>query len=380
MHVVLAGHTYIVDMNRGKLDHLARYPDIELTVIVPRRWPHTLREWVPRRPESAGYSLEILDTWGAGRETRHFYFPRVTMGIRGLAPDIIQIDSGPWSLVCLQALAARRLFAPEAKVLFFTWWSLEYSLSPAARAVELLNFRYSDWAIAGNQDAARLLKEHGFTKGVTVLPQLGVDPGLYRDRDGVPVRERLGLEDAFVVGFVGRITRQKGIDSLLDAVSDLDSIHVVIVGRGPYRPALEQTAVGLGIGGRVHFVGAVPHDEVPDYISAFDVLVLPSRTTAKSKEQFGHVLIEAMAAQVPVIGSSSGEIPNVIGDAGLVFPEEDSAALRGALQGLIADEHLRRDLARRGHERVLRHYTNRRIAHEMRDIYRQLLGQSQTDV
>jgi glycosyltransferase involved in cell wall biosynthesis len=87
-----------------------------------------------------------------------------------------------------------------------------------------------------------------------------------------------------------------------------------------------------------------------------DVLVLPSLTTRKWAEQFGRVLVEAMARGVVPVGSSSGAIPEVIGDAGLVFEEGDAMALSGALQRLASDADLRGRLAAKGIERVRRLY------------------------
>ena len=109
-------------------------------------------------------------------------------------------------------------------------------------------------------------------------------------------------------------------------------------------------------------------------IRALDALVLPSRTMAVWAEQFGHVLIEAMAAGVPVIGSSSGAIPEVIGDAGLIFPEDDVGSLRRQLSWLLGDEALRKTLVHRGHERVRTRYTHAVIARAQRDIYVRLLA------
>jgi glycosyltransferase involved in cell wall biosynthesis len=122
------------------------------------------------------------------------------------------------------------------------------------------------------------------------------------------------------------------------------------------------------------FTGGVADTAVPDYLACMDALVLPSRTTPSWAEQFGHVLIEAMAAGVPVVGSSSGAIPEVIGEAGLVFPEGDAAALRAQLATLFDDPALRKRLIERGRARVERLYTNERIALAQRDIYRQVLA------
>jgi len=374
MRVLFVGHTYTVGINRDKIDLLSRRPDVELTLIVPRRWPHTLRIFHVDPSTSKTYRLRALDTLFEGRETRYVYFPEMTMGIQNLRPDIIHVEQGPWALVHSQALLAKRVFAPWAKTIFFTWWNVEYKLSPLGRAIEWYNFRNSDWAIAGNQDAAWLLERHGFRKGISVLPQLGVDPDTYRRLGVNDLQTQLGLEGCFVVGFVGRLKQQKGLDTLLEAFARLDNDpHLVLVGKGDFQPTLLQRAAELNIDHRLHIPGVVSHREVVRYLNIFDVLVLPSRTTPHWKEQFGHVLIEAMACETPVIGSDSGEIPNVIGDAGLIFPEGDVEALADAIGRLMRDEDLRRDLAHRGRERVLQHYTHQRIAEETVAIWRELL-------
>jgi glycosyltransferase involved in cell wall biosynthesis len=99
-------------------------------------------------------------------------------------------------------------------------------------------------------------------------------------------------------------------------------------------------------------------------------LVLPSRSRPNWKEQFGRVLIEAMSCAVPVIGSTSGELPNVIGAAGLTFPEEDVTALAAHLHGLWQDPARRAELGALGRERVLAHYTQRKIAQQTVDVWR----------
>ena len=101
--------------------------------------------------------------------------------------------------------------------------------------------------------------------------------------------------------------------------------------------------------------------------------MLPSRTTPVWKEQFGRVLAEAMACKVPVIGSDSGAIREVIGDAGLIFPEGNVAALADCLRLLNASPSLRHDLAERGYVRASGLYTQEHIAEQTADFYRQLM-------
>jgi glycosyltransferase involved in cell wall biosynthesis len=171
------------------------------------------------------------------------------------------------------------------------------------------------------------------------------------------------------------LVEEKGVQILLEAVAGLrDDWALRLIGDGPYLAELQALSTKLGLGRRVIFEAYVPSREMPRRLNELDVLVLPSLTRRNWKEQFGRVLIEAMACEVPVIGSSSGEIPNLIGDAGLIFPEGDSQALRNALCKLMHDPDLRAELGQRGRARVLESYTQQRIAAETYVVYKQLQG------
>ena len=159
---------------------------------------------------------------------------------------------------------------------------------------------------------------------------MGVNEDLFRPQAQPELRAELGIEpQEFVVGFVGRFVIEKGILTLLKALTPLKerSWKVVLLGRGELEAQIREEARRSGILDRLIIINSVPHDQVYRYINVMDTMVLPSETltaqttlTAKGwKEQFGHVLIEAMACQVPVVGSDSGEIPHVIQDAGLFF-------------------------------------------------------------
>ncbi|MBM2826641.1 MAG: putative glycosyltransferase, partial [Dehalococcoidia bacterium] len=129
----------------------------------------------------------------------------------------------------------------------------------------------------------------------------------------------------------------------------------------------------LGIGQRVTFQGAVSSHQMPQELARLDTLVLPSLTRSRWKEQFGRVLVEAMACGVPVVGSDSGEIPNVIGPAGMVFPEGNAGALRERLAQLMADPEMRKDLSQRGRERVEALYTQKQVAESTYEMYLRIL-------
>jgi glycosyltransferase involved in cell wall biosynthesis len=184
--------------------------------------------------------------------------------------------------------------------------------------------------------------------------------------DALKARLRLGR---CVIGYVGRFAAEKGLDTLVRAVEQVSDGHLLLIGSGPLRVEIESRAAAAGMNERLTFVGSVPHHEVPLYLNAMDVLVLPSLTTPIWKEQFGHVLIEAMACGTPVIGSDSGAIPEVVESAGLIFPEGDSTALAGLLQRLASSRDERHELSRAGLERVRSHYTHERIAERTLRIY-----------
>ena len=177
-----------------------------------------------------------------------------------------------------------------------------------------------------------------------------------------------------VIGYAGRFVEEKGVDILLAAAASLDGDwRVDLIGSGPAQARLIDLARSLGITDRVRFLPWVSSAQIADVYRSFDVLVLPSRSKPNWIEQFGRVLVEAMACGVPVVGSTCGEIPNVIGDAGLIFPEGDADALREHLQCLHDQPALRAELAQRGRQRVLDHFTQAQIARRTYEVYQQVM-------
>jgi glycosyltransferase involved in cell wall biosynthesis len=154
-------------------------------------------------------------------------------------------------------------------------------------------------------------------------------------------RERLGLPpDAFVIAGVGRLVPVKGFDVLVAALADVvarvPDAHVLLIGEGADRAALQARAAALGLADRLHITGAVT--DVMARLAGADVLAAPSRN-----EGMGRVLVEAMALGLPVVGTRVGGIGDVIVDneCGLLVPPEDPAALAEALVELGQDAALR---------------------------------------
>ncbi|MFO7919033.1 MAG: glycosyltransferase [Anaerolineae bacterium] len=354
----------IVGAYQTKLEQIAAYEDIDLTVVVPPRWReggHTLHL---ERAHTDGYRLVVTPMVFNGSFHLHFY-PRLCRILRESNPHICHIDEEPYNLATYLALhTARR---QGARTLFFTWQNLRRRYPLPFRAMERFVHKHADAAMAGSEGASMVLREKGYEGPLRVIPQFGVDPDLFSPAPAnAPHRP-------FTIGYAGRLVEEKGLHTLVDALAAFQGTwRLILVGRGPLRQALEERFSELGLKERVTFHDHVPSEEMPHYFRAMDTLVLPSLTRPNWKEQFGRVIVEAMACGVPVVGSDSGEIPHVVGDGGLVFPEGDARTLGKHLRTLRDDAPRRRTLGERGRERVLNHYTQSHIAAETVTLYRDL--------
>ena len=183
------------------------------------------------------------------------------------------------------------------------------------------------------------------------------------------VRRALDIRpEQFVVLFVGRLMAAKGVDVLLEALNQTSGDVVgVIAGYGPLETELRQKAQELGLGERARFLGM--RRDVPDLMCAADCLAMPSRW-----EGLPMVLIESMAAGLPVIGTPAGEIQHVLQHRvnGLLIPMDDAAELAGAISLLQNDATLRRALARAA-RLTSNQFSVESIAHQLLDLYENLL-------
>ncbi len=369
MRVALVSKAMVVGAYQRKAEEIARL-GVDLTVFVPACWRDRRGRLAVEPRHTEGYRLRVLPIRWNGSYHLHHY-PTLPQELQALQPDLLHMDEEPYNLATW--LGIRAGLRAGAVPLFFTWQNLHRRYPPPFRWMERANYRHCPAALAGNQEAAEVLRRKGYPGQVTVIPQFGVDPNIFAPApDGQPMA---GL---FRIGYAGGLILEKGVDLLLRACAGLGgSWQLSLVGSGPEEARLARLAQELGIQERVRFLGRLPSHAMPDFYRTLDVLVLPSRTRPNWKEQFGRVLVEAMACGVPVIGSDSGEIPRVIGQGaeagGLIFPEENGEALCSRLQELAGAPDRRRELGQAGRARVLERFTMARIAQETVAVYRQLL-------
>jgi glycosyltransferase involved in cell wall biosynthesis len=176
-----------------------------------------------------------------------------------------------------------------------------------------------------------------------------------------------------VVGFVGRLVPEKGLDVLMKVFDGMTTPwRALVVGSGPLQDAV--SAWGRRHPDRVRIVTTAQHHEVPAYLNAMDILCAPSQTTAHWREQFGRMLIEAFASGVAVIAASSGEIPHVVADAGVLVPEDDLSAWHQAIEMLTTERVRRCELARRGRQRAESIYAWPVVARQHLDFFERVIA------
>ena len=366
MRVLILSKAMVVGTYQRKAEELAALPDVELTVAVPPRWdePGVGPSLLERRHER-GYRLQVLPIWLNGHFHLHFY-PGLRRLVRLLRPDIFHIDEESFNLATFQAM--RIGVEAGARCCFYNYANIERRYPPPFSWFERYNFHHATAAIAANHEAAAILRRHGYGGRVHILWQFGVDPDLFH-----PANTPLPATP-FRIGYFGRLVEEKGVLDLVEAVARLpEHARLIIIGNGPLEGPIRAAAGRLGIGDRVELRPMIPSSDVAAEMRTLHAFVLPSRTTPRWKEQYGRVLPEAMASGVPPVGSDSGEIPHVIGDAGLIFREGDIDDLTEKLCLLIDQPDLHTSLARRGRQRVLEHYTQRALARAYYEVYQEML-------
>lgn len=375
MNVLYVSKALVAAAYRDKIRELGR--EVRITAIIPDRWG---RDVIERSDVGVPEPIRVPVRF-PGRNHFHVY-PGAREWLAVTQPDLVHIDEEPYSLVTLQlGMLCGRLGIP---FVFFAWQNLERQLPPPFGRLRTAVFRRAAGAIAGTTGAARVLERAGYSGLLAVIPQFGVDPDRFRPDASAAAATRAGLGipgDAFLVGFGGRLVAEKGVHVLLDAFARLGSEpsapHLLFAGDGPESRPLAERSRRLGIGGRVHFKGRVDSTAMAALLPALDVLVLPTIGTRTWTEQFGRILVEAMACGVPVIGSRCGEIPNVIDDAGDLFPVGDADALASILEAHHLHPALRTARSEAGRARVLQNFTQHRVAADTAAFYSRLLERAE---
>lgn len=279
--------------------------------------------------------------------------------VRELKPDVLQVDlSTPWSG---KYAVLAGLLAPRTRVVVD-----DYTGGPPQnkrdRWAKRILTAGTDANVAVSNELARFIEDAAGLKPNTirVIYQGISDPG--------PPAAGRQRHDPPVIGTIGRLSREKGIDLFLHALADISDVRGVIVGGGGGEAMLKELASDLGLDQRVSWMGW--REDARRFVDDFDIFVLASRW-----EGFGRVLVEAAFAECPVIstrvvGTSEAMIE---GETGLLVPPEDKDSLVRAIITLLEDEDRAREMGRRGREFALSRFDPATIAREYENLYDEVM-------
>lgn len=311
-------------------DELAKSHDITLRVVGPSYVDERGSGFPELRtvPMHRGYRVVPVPLRNPTRYNRSLYSGEYAEELRNFSPGIVHLLEEWHSSTILQTgLLSMRL--PVRPIVGFYGFDNIYNPSrsiPGAVRGYLLR-QMIDFGFVASRDAMSVHTMYGFPEEKLRLAYWGVPVDRFPLLDKTECRKFLGLrESGLVYGYVGRVVEEKGVMDLVRAHeicrTELSS-RLVIVGDGHLKEKLSTYINDKRISDSVVCFPAVEQTDLPRFYGAIDFLVVPSRTTESWKEQYGRVIVESMACGTPVLGSSSGAIPEVVGDAGLIFREGD---------------------------------------------------------
>jgi glycosyltransferase involved in cell wall biosynthesis len=378
VRILTIGHSYCIALNRALIREVAQDPEFEVTAVAPRFFHGDLRP-VLVEPEPPGSAVRLVPLkTHCSRFVHIFTYDHAALRalIQQSQFDLVHAWEEPYILAGYQI--ARVLKDSSARFCFRTAQSYIKRYPPPFNYIERAVLARSQGWIAGASLVYQAMLARGFPKEQGQILNLAVDLTEFRPLPPevrCQVQQELNLKPP-VIGFVGRLTKAKGLDVLMKAMEQVGGRSpwsLLLLGSGEYEDRVHAWAQRNAWSDRVKILLA-KHAEVPRYLGSMDILVAPSQTMKNWREQFGRMIIEAFACGAPVIASDSGEIPHVVGDAGYIVPESDPSLWAQTINRVLHNSEEREELRRRGFARVSR-YSVTSVAQKYRDFYRWLANQ-----
>jgi len=360
---------------------LAQTGDLELTIVVAQRLKvervYDPSGWliVEKEEGSNGYRLVPVPLKNPSAYWQGFESVPLRRLIKETQPDIIHVLDEPTSGTLFQIAWQRLRISRHSKVLFYGFQNLPVRLRRRGRLKWKLTWAQLAGGATANSEALENLKHAGFPKD-RLLERIfwGISLGVFKPMESSVLRRQLGLDCDYIVGYVGRMIPEKGVMVLLDSMRNLPAnVHCLFIGSGPLRAELEERSESPDYRGRIHLYDVMEPEPLAEYMNCMDVLVLPSVSMPTWKEQYGRVIAEAMGCGVPVVGSDSGAISEVVGSAGLIVPEGDASALAEAVSTGIFDKEVRNRLKEQGLERAERELSVAAMSERLLSFYGRVL-------
>jgi FkbM family methyltransferase len=347
-------------VGRLRYHPLAARNDLDVHLVVPARWHQFGRDSCADPPGDPGVTVHILPIWFPHAGPMSWYlhvYPGLGKLIREIKPDVIHLWEEPWSIVALQAA----LLKGQASLVMEVDQNILKRLPPPFEAIRRHVLKQTSFVLSRSPDATAVVRARGYGGPVGPIGY-GVDQQTFRPGTEVS-RSQIG---ALRIGYVGRVIEEKGLDDAVEAIARAQShVSLAIMGEGPHEGALRQRARTLGIEDRLSMEPWGSPSEVANFMRGLDILVLLTRRSKNVLEQFGRVIVEAQSCGIPVIGSSSGAIPSVVGDGGWIVSERDPTSLARLLDNLAASPQQVRMQAQLAQQNVATRFTYEIIASQL---------------
>lgn len=372
--VLTIGHSYAIALNRSIVRELAKDASFAITIVTPRVLDGNLRR-VVCEPEGPRSRLEVIPIDASVTHYANlleYDGAQLSQVMAQREFDIVHAWIEPWTLSARQVVALLGRRTP--RFCFWTYQNLaERYPRPFAEIERRVVARADAW-MAATDEVRRLQIARGYPAARAHVVPPAVDTTRFHPtspRKRAAIRRELTL-DGHVIGYAGRLVEEKGLDIIMRAIDGLDGSvpwTLLLMGSGPYEIIVRRWARRRRYGSKVR-LRLLKHEDVPRYLAAVDVLLVPSQTIPHWREQCCRAAIEAMSMGVPVIASDSG-VPMGCDDAVRVVAERDLPAWTSAIETVLADTPARRALSRLGRVHAKR-FSTQRVAADCARVFRSL--------
>lgn len=396
-NLVIISHAYVYAPYRAKIEALAKYKDLNITLITPEFGLEGGGQKVYSTPyEGKAYKHITLSGFFTGK-LNFFILKNLKKTLQNLNPDIIMLEEEYWTQIAAQVSYIKQKFLPQTKLILLSQenichiWEKEanspyqklryasFNLLEKFIIPKLDGFVFQFPEVWQDFDQRMLSLKFKGLKGT--FPQLGVDYERFADTieasklDKIRNSLHIKAED-FVYGYIGRLTPEKGIEDMIYAFAGWHkpNTRALIIGNGSedYISHLNALIDKLNLNHIISIQPAIKFDEIPAYFQLLDISILLSHTTPIWKEQFGRVLVESMAAGTPVIGSDSGAIPLVVGETGYIVAEKDILSIRESLNDAYTNKEKYIKLSKLAKARSKKEFSYKSIAKKTYDFIQEI--------
>lgn len=373
--ILIVSHPCATACNQSVYAALEKITHARITICIPADWKDEFGNALDEPPWPTFHGkVRKIPVWANGNIILHTYRIHWRKLLLSEMPDVVYIHHEPYAVTTWQlAMAIRRHPSPIAWGVYSAQNILKNYPPPFSWAEHMV-LQKASFALPVTDAVSEVLAKKNYHGLMKTCP-LPVDPELYHPRKNTP---DAGTSGVFSIGYAGRLVEAKGVFTLARALGRIKDLswELVVAGKGPDELALRDLVQAEGIASRVKFLGYVPHASMPEFLADLDLLIVPSESGDSWKEQFGRVIVEALACGTPVLGSDSGEIPALLEKTGggISFKERSPEALAAGITQLMNDPDACAGMAENGRQWVLKHLSTEAVAERMKRVFSQALN------